>query len=86
MTLDIVAIDDRWEGDMEDALARGCGRGVDEGTSLRSRQESASLPSDAATGRSVGLAAHVFLGKSGRCASPSAFRSSIVTSFMLKSA
>ncbi|HKT33991.1 MAG TPA: GNAT family N-acetyltransferase [Nitrospira sp.] len=42
VTLDVVAIDDRWEADMEDALKlEAVTWKVDEGTSLRSRQESA---------------------------------------------
>ena len=42
VALDIVAIDDRWEADMEDALKlEAVTWKVDEGTSLRSRQESA---------------------------------------------
>ena len=44
VTLDVVAIDDRWEADMEDALKlEAVTWKVDEGTSLRSRQESAAF-------------------------------------------
>ena len=42
VVLDVVAIDDRWEADMEDALKlEAVTWKVDEGTSLRSRRESA---------------------------------------------
>ena len=42
VSLDVVAIDDRWEADMEDALKlEAVTWKVDEGTSLRSREESA---------------------------------------------